>query len=168
MTRLLVISDTHYPSRKISGKFYELIFDAGGRSLYDGIIHCGDIQEIDFYEDLLSFDIPVYAVLGNNYDFMLERQLPKRRILFFEDVSVGVVHGNGSYAKAVANARKEFSGDEVDLVCFGHSHVASVENIAGRDFFNPGSMTSSRSGFNSYGILEIEGRGIKMYIKEFV
>ena len=168
MTRLLVFSDTHYPSRRIPGKFYDLILDDGGRCLYDGIIHCGDIQEIEFYEELLGFDIPVYAVLGNNYDFMLEQQIPRRRILFIEDVRIGIVHGNGSFAKAIDNARREFSSEEVDLVCFGHSHVSTIEKIGVRDYFNPGSLTCSRSGFNSYGILEIDGRDIKMYIKELV
>ena len=168
MTRILVISDTHYPNKRIPGKFYDLLFDEVGSCIYDGIIHCGDIQEIEFYEELLGVDIPVYAVLGNNYDFMLERQLPRRRILLIEDVRIGIVHGNGSFAKAIDNARREFSGEEVDLVCFGHSHVSTIEKIGEREYFNPGSLTSSRSGSNSYGVLEVDGGIIKMHIEKLV
>lgn len=162
MTRLLVISDTHCPIRKISGKFYEQLIDSAGNFTYDGLIHCGDIQEIEFYEELVNIGIPVYAVLGNNYDFILERNLPKRRILYFENISIGIVHGNGSSSKAIDNARKEFIGEKVDLVCYGHSHIANIENIGERIFFNPGSLTSARNNRNSYGIIEIEGNKIKL------
>lgn len=168
MVRLLVISDTHYPSKKVPGKFYELFSTDHVSASYDGIIHCGDIQEIDFYEDLIRVGLPVYAVLGNNYDFMLERQLPRRRILSFENVNIGLVHGNGQSSKAVDNARKEFSGESIDLVCYGHSHIANIENIGGVLFFNPGSLTSSRRGLNTYGIIEIDGDNIRINIETFV
>lgn len=168
MVRLLVISDTHYPSRKIPGKFYELVLNDQGVRLYDGIIHCGDFQEIDFYEDLIGLGLPVYAVLGNNYDFMLERQLPRRRLLSFENVNIGLVHGNGPSSKAIDNARKEFSGESIDLVCYGHSHIADIENIGEVLFFNPGSLTSSRKGLNTYGIIEIDGDNIRLKIETII
>ena len=168
MIRLLVISDTHYPSKKIPGKFYELFIDGQGGRSFDGIIHCGDFQEIDFYEDLLGLGLPVYAVLGNNYDFMLERQLPRRRLLSFEDVNIGLVHGNGPSNKAIDNARKEFNGESIDLVCYGHSHIANIENIGGVLFFNPGSLTSSRKGLNTYGIIEIDGDAVRLVIETIV
>lgn len=163
MIRLIVISDTHCPSKKVSEEFFEL-FTSHDVS-YDGIIHCGDLQEIDFYEDLLLLGLPVYGVLGNNYDFMLERQLPRRRILTFENINIGVVHGNGQTSKAIVNAKKEFIGEDVDIVCYGHSHIADIETIDGILFFNPGSLTSSRKGLNSYGIIEIDGRDIRLDIE---
>lgn len=168
MVRLLVISDTHYPAKKVPGKFYELFLADHACATYDGIIHCGDIQEIDFYEDLNRLELPVYAVLGNNYDFMLERQLPRRRILSFENVNIGLVHGNGPSSKAVDNARKEFIGEAIDLVCYGHSHIANIENIGGVLFFNPGSLTSSRKGLNTYGIIEIDGDNIRLEIETII
>jgi hypothetical protein len=167
MIRLLVISDTHYPSRKVPGKFYELVLNNHDAGSFDGIIHCGDIQEIDFYDELLELGLPVYAVLGNNYDFMLERQLPRRRVLTFENVNIGLVHGNGPLCKAIDNARKEFIGESIDLVCYGHSHIASIENIGGLLFFNPGSLTCSRNGLNTYGIIEIDGDNIRLNIEKF-
>lgn len=165
MVRLLVISDTHYPARKIPGKFFELLMDDEGCLNYDGLIHCGDIQQIEFYEELIRIGIPVYAVLGNNYDFMLERQLPKRRVLYFENVKIGIVHGNGAYSRAIDNARKEFIGESLNLVCYGHSHIANINNIGEVEFFNPGSLTSSRNGINTYGIIEINGSNIKLKIE---
>ncbi|MDD2370519.1 MAG: YfcE family phosphodiesterase [Firmicutes bacterium] len=167
MLKILVISDTHFPHKKIPGNFYDILTDNLGNIIYDGIIHCGDIQEIDFYEELLSLNIPIYAVLGNNYDFSLQRILPLRRIIFLEDITIGIVHGNGSSAKTILNAQKEFSGEKVDIVCFGHSHIASIEKKREKIYFNPGSLTSSRSTSNSYGVIEIDGYNLKTYIKEF-
>ena len=165
MVRLIVISDTHCPSKRVPEEFYELFESHDVSYSYDGIIHCGDFQEIDFYEELLLLGLPVYGVLGNNYDFMLERQIPRRRIINFENINIGIVHGNGQYSKAIDNARKEFIGDSTDIVCYGHSHIADIEKIGGRFFLNPGSLTSSRKGLNSYGIIEIEGKDIRMEIK---
>lgn len=167
MVRLLVISDTHCPTRKIPGKFFKLLMNEGGGFAFDGLIHCGDIQEFECYEDLIRIGIPVYAVLGNNYDFMLERQLPKRRIIFFENVSIGIVHGNGSFSQAIDNAKKEFAGESIDLICYGHSHIADINNICEVDFFNPGSLTSSRNGINTYGVIEINGSNFKLNIETF-
>ena len=166
MVRLLVISDTHSPRHMIPNEFYELFNDDNDDSRIDGIIHCGDIQEVDVYEDLLSLGKPVYGVLGNNYDYSLARLLPRRRVIFFEDISIGIIHGNGASSQAIINARREFNQEEVDLVCFGHSHIAATEFIDERCYFNPGSLTCSRKGNNSYGIIEIEGKAYKVYIKE--
>ncbi|KAF0091626.1 MAG: phosphodiesterase family [Fusobacteria bacterium] len=167
MVRLLVISDTHCPSKKIPGKLFELLMDKAGIFLFDGLIHCGDIQEIECYEDLIRIGIPVYAVLGNNYDFMLERQVPKRRVLFFENISIGIVHGNGSFSKAIDNAKKEFAGESIDLICYGHSHIANIKNIGEVAFLNPGSLTHSRNGVNTYGVIEINGSNIKLKLETF-
>lgn len=168
MVRLLVISDTHCPARKIPGKLFELLMNDEGSFNYDGLIHCGDIQEIECYEDLIRIGIPIYAVLGNNYDFMLERQLPKRRILFFENVRIGIVHGNGASSRAIDNARKEFIGESLDLVCYGHSHIAHLENIGDLKFFNPGSLTHSRNGINTYGVIEINDSNIQLKLEPFI
>ena len=135
MVRLLVISDTHSPRRLIPSEFYELFHDDNKNCRIDGIIHCGDIQEVEVYEDLLSLGVPVYGVLGNNYDFSLARMIPRRRVIFFDDVSIGLVHGDGPSSQAIVNARREFIQDEVDLVCFGHSHIATTEYIGKRCYF---------------------------------
>ncbi len=168
MRKILVISDTHHPYRKIPSEFYDLLFDDQDKKLYDGIIHCGDIQDIEFYEDLLNLNIPIYAVLGNNYDFHLQTNIPVGRIIFLEDVSIGIVHGNGTSPRIIDNVRKEFLGEKVDLICFGHSHTSSIEKIGEKIYFNPGSLTSGRGSSNTYGVIEIDGEKIKTCIKKFL
>lgn len=159
MTRILVISDTHYYRRRQKVDLSEIILDDDGKVAYDGIIHCGDLEESDFLEELNSYGISVFAVLGNNYDYFLERELPRRRIVEIDGYRIGVVHGNGNSGSAIENARREFMTDNVDLVLFGHSHVACIEKKGCISYMNPGSLSGSRSGPESYGIVNIkEGR----------
>ena len=157
MKRLLVLSDTHWPHRG-SLSIHSLVEGM------DAIIHCGDLQEEGFYEELCSYGIPVHAVLGNNGDYLLSSLLPDRLVLSMEGVRIGVVHGNGPHPKALMNARRAFAGEQLDLVLFGHSHVPEDVMIEDCRFVNPGSLTSSRRGYNSYGIIKIEGKELQVEI----
>ena len=159
MARILVISDTHYPNRLIPDAFYGLIEDC------DLLVHCGDFQDSDFYDELLLLGKPLHAVLGNNDDFLLERQLPRRLAFTAGGVRIGVVHGSGPSRKALENARREFAGEGLDIVLFGHSHVPTIQQEGGRLYLNPGSLTCSRSGGESYGILEVKDGGCQASIR---
>ena len=41
-----------------------------------------------------------------------------------------------------------------DIIFTGHSHVASIETINDKLFINPGSISKSRSGDNSFAIID--------------
>lgn len=43
---------------------------------------------------------------------------------------------------------------DVDIILTGHSHVASIENINNKLFVNPGSISKSRRGENSFAIID--------------
>ena len=43
---------------------------------------------------------------------------------------------------------------DVDIILTGHSHVASIENINNKFFVNPGSISKSRRGENSFAIID--------------
>ena len=68
--------------------------------------------------------------------------------------------------KQLENAKKEFCKDKVDIVCYGHSHIASIETIGEKLFINPGSLTSGRNGKNTYAIIEIDGSKKKASIHD--
>lgn len=121
----------------------------------DLVVHCGDLQESEFLEELHLAGKPVRAVLGNNYDAELERLLPRRLVFQVEGRSIGVVHGDRHPGRARESAELEFAGDLVDVVLFGHSHVPCLEEVRGRLFLNPGSLTCSRKGGRSYAVLEV-------------
>lgn len=157
MKRVLILSDTHYPYSNINKVLYDLI------ERCDLIIHCGDLQDNDFLEELESFGRKVYAVKGNNFDYLLDRKLPNRVVVDINGVIIGVCHGHGPYGKAILNAKKTFKDEKVDIVCYGHSHVLKVEDIEGRLFINPGSFSRSRAGKNSCIILNISDDKEKDY-----
>lgn len=167
MLKILVISDTHYTSKDSFKAIKDLLIEDNlSNYKFDGIIHCGDIQGIDFYEELLALNIPIYAVLGNNDDYFLYRELPPKRVVLLEKVTIGIIHGDGDSSDAIDNAKKEFLNEKLDLVCFGHSHIASLETVGKKIFFNPGSFSNSRKGPNTYGIIEIDGKSIKIDIQD--
>ena len=162
MKRVLIISDTHYPKKTIDPIFFDLVEEA------DIIIHCGDLEEFELLEELENFNKPVYAVRGNNYDYLLQNRLNDKMIISIEDIIIGITHGNGLSGSPLINARHSFKKDEVDIICYGHSHVLEITRENNIQYINPGSFTSSRKGENSYIFLLVEGNDFtinKNYIK---
>ena len=50
---------------------------------------------------------------------------------------------------------KEYLSDlDVDVILTGHSHIACIENIENKLFLNPGSISKSRRGENSFAIID--------------
>lgn len=45
---------------------------------------------------------------------------------------------------------------DVDIILIGHSHVSNIENINNKLFVNPGSISKSRRGDNSFVIIDDE------------
>ncbi len=45
---------------------------------------------------------------------------------------------------------------DADIILTGHSHVANIENINNKLFVNPGSISKSRKGENSFAIIDTD------------
>lgn len=152
MMRFLVLSDTHCPRSPLPGDLSPLM------SGMEGIIHCGDFSDYDSFLSLEAYGLPVYGVTGNNDPWELRRILPERRILLLGELKVAVTHGASCGGSAHACARREFSGQEADLILFGHSHLPEAHPRPDPPAYNPGSFSQGRGRGNTIGILEIEGR----------
>lgn len=149
--RIAVISDTHYipGMTKLPVDFWSMLQGV------DGILHCGDIGDRTFYEDLALL-APVTAVLGNNDGAVFGTMLPERRIVTVGAVRIGMFHGHRG---AVPFG---FRSEEVDLLLCGHTHVPLEQVMDGIRVLNPGSVTRPRGGsLPSMGILEICGREVR-------
>jgi putative phosphoesterase len=75
---------------------------------------------------------------------------------------LGLVHGDrGPGRTTPERAARAFAAGEVDVVCFGHSHIPLVERLAdGRLFVNPGSPTDRRRQPRfSWALLEVSDDG---------
>lgn len=152
MMRIVVLSDTH--SRALPAKVVAALADA------DLVIHAGDICDERLLKDIRS-RATVEAVCGNMDEPALRKKLPRRLILKCEDVSIGVIHGEGGADHVIEHVQEEFSGDSVDAVVFGHSHAPFNKKISGIVYFNPGSPNDDIfAPYCSYGMIEINGRRI--------
>ncbi|QFK71365.1 metallophosphoesterase family protein [Pradoshia sp. D12] len=150
--KIIVISDTHMPrmAKGLPPRLKEELKTA------DLILHAGDWQTKDVYDELLSY-APVDGVCGNVDGKDLIDQLGYQKILTLDGYRIGLVHGHGKKGTTEGRAIEAFSGEELDLIIFGHSHIPVNKDINGTILFNPGSPTDKRRQTEySFGIIRIE------------
>ena len=137
-----IISDTHnYLSE-------ELLKELKGVDL---IIHAGDIGEELILQRLKEI-APIHAVYGNTEGESLVRILPNQKIIEVYSKKIFVTHD-----LYLSLLKTKISKLGVDVVIFGHTHLAKIEKKKDILIINPGSPTSPRGGLSkSFAILSIE------------
>lgn len=151
--RILAISDTH------SQPFPKMLQEELGKA--DLIVHVGDFCDAEVLGRLKKVK-EVKAVYGNMDGLDLRQALPRQAVFKCEEITIGLVHGEGAPEKVTERVAEMFKGQKVDAIIFGHSHQPFNKVIDGVLFFNPGSPTDTvRSPYLSYGIVEVKGKSIK-------
>ena len=154
-----VISDTHlkepHPEFK---KLIEFHFKD-----VEKVFHLGDFVDWSIAE-YLSSNKELIAVCGNMDSLEIRRAFPEKRIIELAGFKIGLIHGGGSPFGIESRVREEF--DEVDVIVYGHTHVAVNHQVKNIYFFNPGSFTHSFVHKATLGILslneKIQGEIIKI------
>ncbi|MCK5877931.1 MAG: metallophosphoesterase family protein [Candidatus Marithrix sp.] len=116
----------------------------------EAILHCGDIVAPSTLEQLQQYDLPLHVIHGNNagdlYTLAKLSHTPNSKIFYYGQDAAFTLAGRRifivhypHYAQAMA-----ITGD-YDLVCCGHSHSISVEQITNNKrtqtfICNPGSV----------------------------
>lgn len=152
--KVCVISDTHIPrrARHFPAPLIEGLQEA------DLIIHAGDWQTMEVYEELKTY-APVEGVAGNVDGNDIIQYFGKKKILSLGGFRIGIVHGDGRYKTTRQRVVDAFQDEQVDAVIFGHSHIPLLEQEDGKILFNPGSPTDKRRQPRySYGMLTIADR----------
>ncbi|WP_281177660.1 metallophosphoesterase family protein [Paenibacillus dakarensis] len=147
-----VVSDTHMPrmAKQLPAELVKGIISS------DLIIHAGDWSSWGVYETLRGI-APVEGVAGNTDSKEIENRLGLSKVIVIEGFRIGIVHGHGSKGTTESRALSAFSGQKVDCIIFGHSHIPLLKQIGDVILFNPGSPTDKRRQPQySYGIIEIE------------
>ncbi len=136
LMRIGVVSDTHVPG------VYRSIPENLWRALEgcDQVIHAGDFDGWETYS-LFKKRFPTIAVVGNKDDFRACQEVPESRILEVRGHTLGITHGRGPAAGLPQRVAQRWTGGPVDLIIFGHSHVAGIYDIHGQRLLNPGSAT---------------------------
>lgn len=132
----------------------------------DLIIHAGDWKSIEVYR-MLSKYAEVKGVYGNVDSDDIKKQFPSQQIMEANGYKIGIVHGHGEKKTTEKRALEAFTGQEVDAIIFGHSHIPLIRYFKNILLMNPGSPTDKRKlPYYSYGILEI-AEGMKAEINFF-
>jgi len=137
-----VLSDTHmYSAEEIPAEILKVFPEM------DLIVHAGDFVGSAVFEGLKRLG-EVKAVYGNVDSMKLRGLLPDKELLIAGGRKIGVTHGWGG-PEGIEQRVKELFND-VDIIIYGHSHRAKIEQIGDVLFFNPG------PGYQSFGILTID------------
>jgi putative phosphoesterase len=158
MTVLGIVSDTHLPR---FGRALPRSLVAGLEAArVDRILHCGDMTDL-IAIDLLTAIAPVEAVAGNNDGEDIRERFGRKKILIVDGVRIGLVHGDKGAHAAPRNAFEAFAGEQLDVICFGHSHRPLHEERPGVLMLNPGSPTDKRMNPRySYATLHVDASRI--------
>ena len=136
-----VLSDTHiHLAEEISPEIVKAF------SNVDLIIHAGDFVGSAVFEGLKRLG-EVKAVRGNVDSMKLKGFLPDKETLEVGGKKIGITHGSGGPDGIEHRVRALF--DDVDIIIYGHSHIAKMKEIGGVLLFNPG------PGYRSFGILTV-------------
>ncbi|WP_329200797.1 MULTISPECIES: metallophosphoesterase family protein [unclassified Streptomyces] len=137
--RLLLISDTHLPTR--AKVLPAALVEECGRA--DVVLHAGDWVDEDAYALVAGHARELIGVHGNNDSPALCARLPEVARAVLEGVRVGVVHETGAAAGREARCERRFP--DLDVLVFGHSHIPwDTTAPGGLRLLNPGSPTDRR------------------------
>ncbi|QAR32132.1 metallophosphoesterase [Geovibrio thiophilus] len=158
--RVLIISDTH--SDSIEKLPASVLAEAKAA---DAVLHAGDIIGLTLISELRGINPSTYAVRGNMDSMVTEELLPSKRMLQFDGVAIGLIHGEGSPFGLENRLLYEFDG--ADIIVYGHTHKPFWGKIGDVYFLNPGSPTANRyQPQGTYALLFIEHGRFRAEIKQ--
>lgn len=147
--KILIISDTHGETDKAE----EVIRK---NSDADMVIHLGDYFRDAQRLSTLFPNIAIEYIYGNS-DFMIG-DVPAEKLLEFKGKKIFITHGHRYSVKwDYDKLHKKAEELKVDLLLFGHTHIADMIVMEGYTLINPGSLSDPRDDSNeSYAIIEID------------
>lgn len=142
--QLLLIADTHLPRR--ARDLPAPVWDAVDAA--DVVVHAGDWVVPDLLDRLEDRARRLVGVFGNNDGDELRRRLPEVARVDLAGLRLAVVHETGASTGREARCDTRYgpaSGDPVDVLVFGHSHIPwDTTTPGGVRLVNPGSPTDRR------------------------
>ena len=137
--RLLIISDTHLPTRArdLPDELWAQVPPA------DVVFHAGDWVSAELLDQLTDRAQRVVGVYGNNDGPDLRERLPEIARVDLDGLRIAVIHETGARTGRELRADRNFP--DTDLLIFGHSHIPwDTVSPKGMRLLNPGSPTDRR------------------------
>jgi uncharacterized protein len=151
---VVVISDTHV------NRLHELpsrLVDKMRKA--DKVIHLGDYSSPELLNDLRSLG-NFQGVIGNHDSLIARSELKVTDVIEIGGKRLGLIHGLFIPLARTKRIRALFRRCKVDIVLFGHNHLAINEIHNGVLVFNPGTVTNQfPSTYGSFGVLTLESDG---------
>ncbi len=149
--RVLVLSDSH-------GAAGNILSAVEAQNEVRHIFFLGDgLTDLETVEPLFKNKI-IHKVAGN-CDYAAFG--PSTGLEVINSTKIFYTHGHMDFVKGGLSALKTRSAAAAaDIVLFGHTHMPCVEYENGVYYVNPGSVGHSRSGKNTYAVIDIEKNGI--------
>lgn len=149
--RIAVISDSHGRG-SIVDRIIRREKDA------EAIIFLGDItsdiEDLTYeYTDKQFFTVSGNCDRFSSYPYTLTANLADTNIFITHGHTLGVKGGTSALAKVARQS-------ECKIALYGHTHVPDIKYEDGLYIVNPGSCALSRSGSNSYAVIDIRKNGI--------
>jgi len=156
--KIIILSDTHIKKEQslISHLPEELVSIMKSSDL---IIHAGDFETLDCYNELLSLS-KLEAVHGDTDCPELMELLPERKVIQIEGIKIGIIHKGQLTSDNNDGLRYLAKEMEVDVLIFGHFHHPIVHRTEGL-LLSPGSATVPGIAEPSAMELEISGNSVK-------
>jgi len=135
--KILIISDSHGHITNLRA-----VMEIAKKSNIKAVIHCGDWDNPESVKEVLSFDVPLYSILGNaDIDSEIEDILKFESKKFdshllrldLDGRKIGVIH----YANLKDEKLQEF-----DIVFSGHRHSKEEKMINLTKFIRPGALVN--------------------------
>jgi len=145
-----VISDTHLAGPTDA---FRRIFERHLESA-DALLHCGDITGPAMLRYLESSHPCFHAVLGNCDAWSGLLGLPRVLRLELGGFAVGMAHGWGPRSR-VGLTVLEALGPDLDIICYGHTHVPYWAKVGDTWLLNPGSLGPGRESQPSLALLTL-------------
>lgn len=122
-------------------------------------LHCGDSE---FMSSDKIWDY--FQTVKGNMD--IDYSLPSVQEVQFDGENLLVVHGHRQRVGFTLDRLKELAeNQEAQIVFYGHTHIAKVDQIGNKYFINPGSIAEPRGSFRrgSYAIYEKKDNRRKLH-----
>ena len=137
--RLLIMSDTHLPSRArvLPAQVW------GEVDAADVVFHAGDWVTPLLLDQLEERSSRLVGVYGNNDGPELRERLPEVARITLDGLRIAMIHETGDKSGRELRADRAFP--DTDLLIFGHSHIPwDNTSPGGLRLLNPGSPTDRR------------------------
>lgn len=126
MPKILIVSDSHGLTDEIK--------QIKEQHQTEYAIHCGDSEL-----DLDAPELEGFVKVAGNCD--VDTRFPDEQLTEIAGVKIFVAHGHLYQVKSDLMPLSYRAQEEgASVVCFGHTHIAGAEKVAGQLFINPGSI----------------------------